>query len=184
MEGSKPGFEFLGTRPLGAIKVATAPIFGLGHTGEDSAKVDSKNRLLITKPKRDYLCPAGTSDFVFVIGDMGQIICYPVSKFNEIFKPLLEPEMHETGKMDLAREILGTSVVGRFDNVGRCVLPQSLCKRAKINVGEEVIVIGAPGHIELWSKAQRELFFEDTQGYNEKWRAFIQDARTRMREGR
>lgn len=164
--------------------MSNAPIFGKVHTGEDSAKVDSKGRILITKPKRDYLCPKDHSEFVFVIGDMGQIICYPVPKFNDSFQPLLNPEMHETGKMDLAREILGTSVAGRFDNVGRCVLPQSLCRRANIKMGEEVVVIGAPDHIEIWGKAQREKFFDDTLGYNEKWRAFIQDARTRMREGR
>lgn len=164
--------------------MSIAPIFGRVHTGEDFAKVDSKGRLLITKPKREYLCPDGYQEFVFYIGDYGQIICDPVPRFNASFQPLLNPEMHETGKMDLAREILGTSVAGRFDNVGRCVLPQGLCKRAQISVGDEVIVIGAPDHVELWSKVQRDQFVADAHNYNKKWRDYINDARARMREGR
>lgn len=164
--------------------MSIAPIFGNGHNGEDSAKVDSKGRVLITKAKREFLCPDGYQEFVFVIGELGQIICHDIPKFNELHQPLLNAEIHETGKADLAREILGTFVAGRFDNVGRCVLPQSLCKRAKINIGDEVIVIGAPGHIEIWSKAQRDQFFEEAENYNEKWRKFIQGAHLRMREGR
>lgn len=114
--------------------------------GEYKHAVDQKGRLAL--PKKIRLQIRETS-LVLARGFENCILAYTREDWKrETAKELEAPISDPKGRAIKRYLFSGAELVG-IDKVGRILLPQSLRKYAQ--VGEEVVVIGAGDHFEIWN---------------------------------
>ena len=138
----------------------------ISFTGEYYNTLDSKNRLSIPAKFRKALNPINDRTFVLTRGFDRCLLLYPVNEWNKVEEQLSFLSSMKGRHRDFVRSIVRYATYLQYDSQGRVIIPENLCRYAKIE--KEIAVIGVIKKIELWSldeisgKSQDDLSeFED-----------------------
>lgn len=82
------------------------------------------------------------------------IFGYDVSAFEKIVQPGLNKEISTSEGRDVRRKLFSSAEEVKTDSQGRLALPQHLRDYAGIGIGDELIVLGAGDHFEIWKKEE------------------------------
>lgn len=75
----------------------------------------------------------------------------PVS-WEKVVQPTLDKEISTGEGRSLRRQLFAQAEEVKTDGQGRLSLPQALREFAGIGIGDELIVLGAGDHFEIWTK--------------------------------
>ena len=114
--------------------------------------LDNKGRLVIPSKMRDEL---GLKAYILK-GYDGALSIYKESDFNELIARIKTLSFNKKNARAHLRVQLASVCELDIDKQGRALLPTQLL--AKYKIGKEVIVIGALDHIEVWNKADYEVY--------------------------
>ena len=155
-----------------AISSSSAFIFGTSD-----AVLDDKGRVLLDKSKRAFL---GT-DFVVLWGELGQIVAYPRSWWEQRILDLAKLESHSFHLQQYLRLFFSYAVEGlNTDGQGRFVVPSRLRELAGLE--GPLLVVGLMHRVEIWAKREYDASQSDPEGYNRVRREAIGRAYEKMRE--
>lgn len=111
-----------------------------------------KGRIALPKKIREEL---GSSRLILTIGFETCIFGFTEKMWEEVTKPeLSRPLFSDKEGRDLRRKMYAEAVNVELDGQGRCVIPKSMLEFAEI--AEELVVIGAGDHFEIWEKIRWE----------------------------
>ena len=118
--------------------------------GQESGKIDEKNRIAFPKKFRKVL----GNKLIITQGFEGSLIIVSMDSWKPLLegtegKPLINKEARET-----QRFLLGTATEVELDDKGRFILPEYLRKYAEIQ--KEVVCLGISRYVELWDKKKWE----------------------------
>ena len=114
--------------------------------------LDNKGRLVIPSKMRDEL---GLKAYILK-GYDGALSIYKESDFNDLIAKIKTLSFNKKNARAHLRVQLASVCELDIDKQGRALLPTQLL--AKYKIGKEVIVIGALDHIEVWNKADYEVY--------------------------
>lgn len=119
--------------------------------GEYRHNLTDKNRLAM--PKRIRIEIEGY-EVILSKGFESCITGFDKSKWEKMAADQLAVQFNEDRGRKLRRQIFSTAMITELDNQGRLVLPGTLLNWANLKgkVGEEVIIIGAGDHFEIWEE--------------------------------
>lgn len=131
--------------------------------GEYCHHLTGGNRLALPKKIRSEI---SGGEVILAAGFESYIAGYDRKTWEEIANKQLEVPLYESRGRVLRRQMFANAEVLSIDDQGRVVLPQSLASWAGIK--EEVVVIGAGDHFEIWDRKQWEGYLvrleKDTHG--------------------
>jgi MraZ protein len=129
--------------------------------GEYRHNLTDKNRLAL--PKRIRVEIEGY-DLILSRGFEPCIAGFDKSRWKELAKEQLAVQFNEERGRQLRRQLFSSAVPTELDGQGRMVLPESLITWAglKGKVGEELIVIGAGDHFEIWESNNWNAYMKRT----------------------
>lgn len=111
-----------------------------------------KGRIALPKKIREEL---GSSRLILTIGFEKCIFGFTEKMWEEVTKPELErPLFSDKEGRDLRRKMYSEAVNIELDSQGRCVIPKGMLDFA--DVVDQLVVIGAGDHFEIWSKKHWE----------------------------
>ena len=114
--------------------------------------LDEKCRLVIPSKMRDEL---GSRAYILK-GFDGALSIYKESEFIELAQKLQKLPFNKKDARAYLRIQLASACELDIDRQGRALLPTQLL--TKYGIGKEVAVIGAYDHIEVWNKADYEVY--------------------------
>ncbi len=140
------------------VKVSKLGLF----LGEYRHTLTDKNRVAL--PKRIRVEIEGF-EVILAQGYDQCIVGYTKNTWEDMaMQPLAIPSYEEQGRV-LRRRLFSTAVVVELDTQGRAVLPERLLKWATLEgqIGEEVVIIGAGDHFEIWQMDLWEKYLDRMQ---------------------
>lgn len=132
-------------------------------TGEYEHTIDSKGRLFLSNRLRNQIdSEEFGSTFYFHLGANGVLSLYPEKCFQQI--ALAAAPGTEAPDEAVLFERLSFAFAGKveLDRQGRLLINDKLRKRA--GLGNELTLVGARDHIELWNTADWEQYISDNIG--------------------
>lgn len=150
--------------------------------GTETATIDDKGRVLISKKKRDRL---GES-CALVLGK-GCLILYPTPVWKQLIAEIFAVPTLNPAREAYTRLVLGMAEDDlRCDPQGRMVIPKELRERARIRDKESVLLIGCGDRIEIWAEREWEFFQRSPDDYEKSRRELFEkvyDAMARATRG-
>lgn len=131
------------------------------YLGEFRHNLTEKNRLALPKQIRIEI---EGYEVILAQGFDKCIVGYDLVRWKQTAaQPLSIPEFEEQGR-NLRRKVFATARVAELDAQGRVVLPDTHLEWADLKgrLGEEIVIVGAGDHFEIWQKARWE-------EYRTKW---------------
>ena len=127
------------------------------YLGEYRHNLTEKYR--ISLPKRIRIEIEGF-DVVLTRGFEQCIAGFDKQRWQKIADEQLVIQFNEERGRELRRQLFSSAMIVELDGQGRVVLPEALLSWAglKGKVGEELIVIGACDHFEIWQKDKWEAY--------------------------
>ena len=127
-------------------------------TGEYELTLDSKNRLSIPAKVREQVSTDEVGRFYLVLGVNRVLSLYPEKYYQRI--ALAVAPRRVAPDESLAFDRVNFALAGRIDldRQGRVLLGEKMVSRAKLS--EEVALIGARDHLEIWDRQQWERYLE------------------------
>lgn len=119
------------------------------YLGEFRHNLTEKNRLSLPKRIRVEI---DSVEVVLTRGFEFCIVGYDLLRWDEMAKqPLSIPTFEREGR-ELRRKLFSSASIVELDGQGRLVIPETHLAWAKLKgkVGEEVVIIGAGDHFEIW----------------------------------
>lgn len=118
--------------------------------GQESSKIDEKNRILFPKKFRKVL----GDELIVTQGFEGSLIVVSAKDWRSLLegtegKPFTHKEARET-----QRFLLATATEATLDEKGRFIVPEHLREYAGID--REAIVLGISRYVEIWDKKRWE----------------------------
>jgi len=114
--------------------------------GQHQHALDQKGRLVVPSAFREDL----EGRFYLAIGETGQIDLWPREAFEQrAAEKLARSKDNPQGLYEL-RMFSASASEGRMDTQFRLPITQELRGRAKLELGAQVITIGAIDHVEIW----------------------------------
>jgi MraZ protein len=123
-----------------------------------TASLDDKGRIVLPSAFRDHL----HGPLFFALGDENEIAIWPEEAFN--VKMAQKQERELTGGAEGAKELrrfAANAAPVKLDTQFRVSIPEALRKRAGVEAGRPVTIIGANNRIEIWDKARLDTYFDD-----------------------
>ena len=119
--------------------------------GKSSHTVTKDGRVSIPSKMREIMTEKYGSDELYVVMMPGNIIClFPSKEFEQLAEKLENPQGGSlTNLMQVERDICSNAEYCKIDGSGRIVIPPHMKKITEID--QEVLVVGARSHIELWN---------------------------------
>ena len=127
--------------------------------GEFEYKIDQKGRVPLPSRFRREL----REGVVLTEGVERCITAYPLSEWKKLASALTSSSVSRSKSRKLNRAIFATAFKVSIDGQGRVALPAPLRDYAGIEVGDEMVIIGANNYLELWNKEQWEAEKVDSQ---------------------
>ncbi len=118
--------------------------------GSYNHKLDGKGRTVLPSRFREEL---GTS-VVATIGIDSCIALYPTDRWEELLLKLKDLSSFKKKARDFRRVLLSMATEQEIDSTGRILLPALL--RDYAGAEQEIILIGAEDHIEVWDAKKWE----------------------------
>jgi len=139
--------------------------------GTDEATIDGKGRILISKKKRERL----GDDFAICLGENGCLNAYPAARWEELMAEINKYDPISGGRQQYTHLVLGTADDElSCDDQGRVVVPQKIRTMAKLT--KDVVIVGCGDRIEIWDKAEHDLYLGSPDTYGAARRASIEKA--------
>ena len=129
-------------------------------TGEYQHVMDNKSRILVSNKLRSQIdVDEHGSSFYLVFGANGILCLYPEKYFEQI--ALAIPTKTTAPDEAVAFERISFALANKveLDNQGRLLLSEKLRKRAKLK--NDITLIGARDHIEVWNSESWEQYLSD-----------------------
>ncbi len=123
--------------------------------GNFPAKIDAQGRIKIPAAHRKLLEDTFGSDFYVTSTTGRNVLLYPLHEWEKVEAKLLEPPKMLPAKEKFRRATSYYGQAARMDKQGRIVIQQHLREAAKVD-GEEVAVMGALNHLEVWNRERFE----------------------------
>jgi MraZ protein len=122
------------------------------------ASLDDKGRIVLPAAFRDHL----HGPLYFALGDENEIAIWPEEAF---FVKLAQKQERELvggaeGSKELRRFTANAALL-KVDSQFRISVPESLRRKAGIEAGRPISVIGANNRIELWDQERLDQYFGD-----------------------
>jgi MraZ protein len=118
-------------------------------SGTEEVSLDDKNRLLISKRKRERL----GEDFVLALSEIGVVAAYPKSTWKAMCAELWKVPTINLGRQQYGRLVMGSAVEEvNCDAQGRLVIPAKL--KADGKLVDKVFVVGNIEKVEFWAEAE------------------------------
>ena len=144
--------------------------------GNSEAQLDDKGRVLLDKEKRAFL----GRDFVFVWGELGQIIAFPEEEWQMVLDELMRYGRNSFPRQQYMRLFTSNAATElNTDAQGRVVIPSRLRDLAKLD--GPITVVGLMDRIEIWSRREYDASQEDPEGYNRARREAVGRAYAALR---
>ena len=123
------------------------------YLGEFKHNLTERNRLSL--PKRIRVEIDGF-EVILTRGFEPCIIGFDKNHWQDIAKQQLAIQINEPRGRMLRRELFSGAMIVELDSQGRIVLPDNLLEWSglKGKVGEEVVIVGAGDHFELWERSK------------------------------
>lgn len=124
-------------------------------TGQYEHVIDGKNRLFISTKLRSMIdAKTYGSDFLLALGPNGILGLYPEKCFERLVAAAVSQIKAPDEAVDFERMLFALSSPVEFDAQGRLLISEKLRKRA--NLGNQITLIGARDHLEIWNTADWE----------------------------
>lgn len=135
------------------------------YVGEYRHNLTEKNRLAL--PKRIRIEIEGY-EVILSRGFEACIAGFDRQRWQMISEQQLSAQFSESQGRQIRRQFFSSAMITELDVQGRIVLPEVLLTWAglKGKVGEEVIIIGAGDHFEIWEKILWENYNRKLYGVN------------------
>lgn len=152
------------------MSAATLPPDFKPLIGTETANIDDKGRVLISKKKRDRL---GES-CALVLGK-GCLILYPTPVWKQLIAEIFAVPTLNPAREAYTRLVLGTAEDDlRCDPQGRMVIPKELREKARIRDKEAVLLIGCGDRVEIWAEREWEFFQRSPDDYEKSRRELFE----------
>jgi MraZ protein len=136
-------------------------------TGEYQHVVDNKSRVLISNKLRNQIdADKHGSNFYLVLGANGILCLYPEKYFERIALALTPGTTAPDEAVAFERMSFAMSSKVELDGQGRLLLNEKLRKRAGLK--DQITLIGARDHIELWNSESWEQYVSDHMAQYQK----------------
>lgn len=123
--------------------------------GEYSSALDEKRRLYLPKKVRYEI---GSNKFILTRGYEKCVFGWRMFDWEESNKKNLDKPITEQEARDIRRFIFSGAQISAIDRLGRTIIPEHLSTHASLR--EEVILIGAGDHFEIWNKALWQIYLK------------------------
>lgn len=144
--------------------------------GNTESALDEKGRVLLDKTKRAFL----GKDFVFLWGELGQIVAYPKARWDEMISELATFGANNFHLQQYIRLFLGYAVPNvNADGQGRAVIPSRLRELAKLDGA--LTIVGGMFRVEIWNRDEYDASQIDPENYNRTRRESIERAYKQLR---
>lgn len=155
---------------------SASPLFETFVFGNSEAVLDEKGRVLLDKTKRGFL----GKDFVFLWGELGQIVAYPKSRWDEMISELAAFGANNFHLQQYVRLFFSYAVPGvNTDGQGRAVIPSRLRELAKLD--GPLTVVGGMFRVEIWNREEYDASQSDPENYNKSRRESIERVYKQLR---
>jgi len=104
-------------------------------------------------------------EVVFARGFEKCILGYAREEWEKSARQQIEVPITEEKGRKIRRYLFSGAMVNNFDHQGRVVIPPMLVDYAQLNE-EEVIIVGAGDHFEIWNKKQWQQYLKDLKKEN------------------
>jgi MraZ protein len=136
-------------------------------TGEYQHVVDNKSRVLISNKLRNQIdADKHGSNFYLVLGANGILCLYPEKYFERIALAVTPSTTAPDEAVAFERMSFAMSSKVELDGQGRLLLNEKLRKRAGLK--DQITLIGARDHIELWNSESWEQYVSDHMAQYQK----------------
>jgi MraZ protein len=143
--------------------------------GTDSAEIDARGRILVSKKKRERL----GEGFVLAFTPTGCLAAYPEERWVQKLNEIEDYHSINQGREQFSRLLMMWAEDDlSFDAQGRVVIPQKLRELAKLR--EKVLLIGCGDRLEIWAEEEWEQYNTYPDTYGQQRREAIQKAYTQM----
>jgi len=119
----------------------------------------NKNRLALPAKIR---CQIKGDKLVLSKGFDGCIFGYEEGEWEKSSRKELNVPITETRARQIRRYLFSGAAIIEYDSQGRTVIPQSLVNYAGLD-DDELIVIGAGDHFEIWNKSKWQKYLKNTE---------------------
>lgn len=123
--------------------------------GEYQHNLTKGNRLALPAKIRSFI-PG--NEILLTKGFETCILGYPKTAWEEMAKGELAKPVSEREARKIRRQLFSGAILAEIDQQGRVVVPKTLLSYAGIE--NEVLVIGAGDHFEIWEKTRWETYFD------------------------
>ncbi len=118
--------------------------------GEYQYSLDDKGRVVIPQSFRAFV----EDGVVITRGLEGCLYMYPLLAWSNIEKQLQNVPLIDRPAQELVRFLYSGAYKTQLDNASRISVPPPLRKFADVENANDVVVVGAPTRLELWSEAR------------------------------
>lgn len=118
--------------------------------GEYQYSLDDKGRVVIPQSFRPFI----EDGVVITRGLEGCLYMYPLLAWSNIEKQLQNVPLIDRPAQELVRFLYSGAYKTQMDNASRISVPPPLRKFADVENVNDVVVVGAPTRLELWSEAR------------------------------
>lgn len=131
------------------------------YLGEYRHNLTEKNRLAL--PRRIRAEIDGT-EIILSRGFEACIAGFDKAQWKKVAQEQLNVQFNEDKGRHLRRQIFSSAMIVQLDRQGRMVLPETLLSWAGLQgkVGEDLVVIGAGDHFEIWSQDNWQNYSKNT----------------------
>jgi len=129
--------------------------------GQFQYTVTKDGRLSLPAKMREVITKKYSTDEVYIVLIPGNVICiYPETEFEKLIEAIASPQMASISELTKAeRDICSNAQNSKIDGSGRIVIPLDYKDKAKID--QDVLIIGARTHIELWNPSNWEWYLNN-----------------------
>ena len=118
--------------------------------GEYQYSLDDKGRVVIPQSFRNFI----EDGVVITRGLEGCLYMYPLLAWSNIEKQLQNVPLIDRPAQELVRFLYSGAYKTQMDNASRISVPPPLRKFAAVEDVNDVVVVGAPTRLELWSEVR------------------------------
>ncbi|TAH35024.1 MAG: cell division/cell wall cluster transcriptional repressor MraZ [Planctomycetota bacterium] len=124
-----------------------------GFLGTYEHKLDAKGRLFVPRRVLESVADAEErAQFVLTLGLDGCLYLFTRRAFLEHFAQVRQAAFGQPEYRAVMRGLGACSSEQGLDAQGRILIPEDL--RQQVGLGEDVVVVGAVDHVEIWDRAQ------------------------------
>jgi MraZ protein len=141
--------------------------------------IDAKGRLQIPSQLREIMESANQGRILYLVpgARSGTLALYPAAKFEQMAQYMDNAPSPDDDALTYQQLFYSMASRLEMDKQGRVLLPERMLKRA--NIGTELMLTGAGGHLDLWNRAVYEEFVENNWG---RWAEVQKKARLASRK--